>query len=307
MKPNNLSINLPVFSGTSNHLVAHVTTRTERVWRERFVVGALWAVALAVIAVFVWIVGDLLFHGAKQITLEFLLQPPQQAGRAGGISTVLVGTLCIIAVTLGSALPVGLGTAVLLAELNTVEAPFGRLVRRSLDILAGVPSIVFGLFGLAFFGQFLGWGWSILSGGLTLACMILPVLIRSIEESVRAVPQSLRQGAAALGLSRCAELWHFTLPAAAPGIAAGLMLSVGRALAETAALLFTAGAAIRMPTSLFDSARSLSYHIYLLAIETPGGQERAYASAVVLVVLGLILNGGATILVRRLQRRLIKL
>jgi phosphate transport system permease protein len=198
---------------------------------------------------------------------------------------------------------VGLGTAVWLAELSTADPAFAGVVRRSLDILAGVPSIVFGLFGLAFFGQFLGWGWSILSGGLTLACMILPVLVRSTEESLRAVPQSLRQGAAALGLSRRTALWQLTLPAAAPGIAAGLMLSLGRALAETAALLFTAGAATRMPTSLFDSARSLSYHIYLLAIEVPGGQARAYASAVVLVALGLTLNGCAAIVVKRWQRR----
>jgi ABC-type phosphate transport system permease subunit len=135
-----------------------------------------------------------------------------------------------------------------------------RWVRRSLELLAGVPSIVCGLFGLAFFGEYLGWGWSILSGGMTLACMILPLLIRSAEESLRAVPQSLRHGAAALGLSKRAELWHLTLPAAVPGITAGLVLSIGRALAETAALLFTAGSAIRMPESWFDSARALSYH-----------------------------------------------
>ena len=107
MKSNTLSTNLPVFPGTPSHLSTHAPTRAEWMWRERFVAGALWAVALAVIAIFAWIVGDLFYHGAKQLTFEFLLQPPQQAGRAGGISTVLVGTLCIIGVTLGSALPVG--------------------------------------------------------------------------------------------------------------------------------------------------------------------------------------------------------
>ena len=179
-----------------------------------------------------------------------------------------------------------------------------RLVKLlSIHSLAGIPSIVFGLFGLAFFGQF--FGWSILSGGLTLACMILPVFIRSTEESLRAVPASLSQGAAALGLSPRAVLWHLTLPAATPGITAGVVLSIGRALAETAALLFTAGAAIRMPTSLFDSARSLSYHIYLLAIEVPGGQERAYASAVVLIGLLVLLNTIAVLLTRRLQQQLL--
>lgn len=279
-------------------MAAHPASR----WPERAVTGGLWFVALGVIGVFVWILGDLLYHGGTALSLDFVLQPPLQAGRAGGISTVIIGTLLIIGVALGSAVPISLGTAILLAEARNAETSFGRVVRRSLDVLAGVPSIVFGLFGLALFGPFLGW--SILSGGLTLACMILPVLIRSTEESVRAVPASLRHGAAALGLSPRAILCHLTLPAATPGILAGLVLSVGRALAETAALLFTAGAAIRMPTSLFDSARSLSYHIYLLAIEVPGGQERAYASAVVLVGMLLLLNGAAVLLARRFQRRL---
>lgn len=278
-----------------------MTAPPTSVWPERSVTGGLWLVALGVIGVFAWILGDLLYHGATVLSLDFVLQPPLQAGRAGGISTVIIGTLLIVGVALGSAVPISLGTAILLAEASNAETSFGRIVRRSLDVLAGVPSIVFGLFGLAFFGPF--FGWSILSGGLTLACMILPVLIRATEESVRAVPASLRHGAAALGLSPRVVLWHLTLPAATPGILAGLVLSVGRALAETAALLFTAGAAIRMPTSLFDSARSLSYHIYLLAIEVPGGQERAYASAVILVGILLLLNGVAVLLTRRFQQR----
>jgi len=280
-----------------------MTAHPASVWPERSVAGGLWLVAVGVMGVFVWILGDLLYHGAAALSLDFVLRPPLQAGRAGGISTVIIGTLLIVGVALGSAVPISLGTAILLAEASDAETSFGRVVRRSLDVLASIPSIVFGLFGLAFFGRF--FGWSILSGGLTLACMILPVLIRSTEESVRAVPASLRHGAAALGLSPQAVLWHLTLPAATPGILAGLVLSVGRALAETAALLFTAGAAIRMPTSLFDSARSLSYHIYLLAIEVPGGQQRAYASAVILVGLLVLLNGVAVLLARRFQQRLL--
>lgn len=273
-------------------------------WREWGVTLGVWTMALGVIGMFAWIIGDVFFRGAQHLSFDFLVQPPRHAGRSGGISTILVGTLYILGVALGTALPIGLGAATLLAEFGSTIETFTRWVRRSLELLAGVPSIVFGLFGLAFFGEYLGWGWSILSGGMTLACMILPLLIRSAEESLRAVPQSLRHGAAALGLSKRAELWHLTLPAAAPGITAGLVLSIGRALAETAALLFTAGSAIRMPESWFDSARSLSYHIYLLAIEVPGGQDRAYASAVILVVLLLLINGLAMVLMRRVQRRL---
>lgn len=305
MKPSRTSTSSqPFFVQTASLLLLHDAAPWSA-GREHYVTGGLWVLALGVISAFAWILGDLLYHGVSALSLDFVLRPPLQAGRAGGISTVLVGTLLIVGVAIGSALPMSIGTAILLAEANNADTSFGRLVRRSLDVLAGIPSIVFGLFGLAFFGQF--FGWSILSGGLTLACMILPVLIRSAEESLRAVPHSLRQGAAALGLSKHAELWHLTLPAAAPGITAGVVLSISRALAETAALLFTAGAAIRMPTSLFDSARSLSYHIYLLAIEVPGGQDRAYASAVVLVGLLLILNGGAVILARRFQRQLLQL
>jgi len=294
MEPNHT----PIMRPGLRHIAAHPAS----VWPERYLTGGLWLVALGVIGVFAWILGDLLYHGATALSLDFVLRPPLQAGRAGGISTVIIGTFLIVGVALGSAVPISIGTAILLAEASNAETSFGRVVRRSLDVLAGVPSIVFGLFGLAFFGHF--FGWSILSGGLTLACMILPVLIRSTEESLRAVPASLRYGAAALGLSPRAVLWHLTLPAATPGITAGLVLSVGRALAETAALLFTAGAATRMPTSLLDSARSLSYHIYLLAIEVPGGQNRAYASAVVLVGMLLLLNGIAVLLTRRFQRRL---
>src|SRR5205823_6172239 len=168
----------------------------------------------------------------------------------------LVSTALILAVCLASSLPVGLGTAVLLAEFTPAGGAFGRLVRRSLDVLAGVPSIVFGLFGNAFFCQVLGLGFSILSGGLTLACMVLPILIRATEEGFRAVPREYRLGAAALGLSRTTTLLHLLLPAAVPGLLVGLVLGLGRAIAETAALIFTSGYVDRMPGSLLDSGRS---------------------------------------------------
>ena len=277
-------------------LIASASAAPRSQWIERGMVCGLWSIALGVIGVFTWMLSDLIAHGITALSWEFVRQPSLQAGRAGGVSTILIGTCLIVGVAIGTALPIGLGTAILLAERTHAVTSFGRVVRRSLDVLAGIPSIVFGLFGLAFFGPI--FGWSILSGGLTLACMILPVLIRSTEESLRAVPAPLRQGAVALGLSQPTILWHVTLPVAAPGITAGLVLSIGRALAETAALLFTAGAAVRMPTSLLDSSRSLSYHIYLLAIEVPGGQPRAYAAAVVLIGLLLVINGVAVVLIR---------
>jgi len=195
--------------------------------------------------------------------------------------------------------PVGLGTAALLAEFTPAHGVFGRMVRRSLDVLSGVPSIVFGLFGNAFFCKTLGMGFSILSGGLTLACMVLPLLIRSTEEGFRAVPNEYRLGAAALGLSRVGTLFHLLLPAAVPGLLVGLVLGIGRALAETAALIFTSGYVDRTPESLLDSGRSLSIHIFDLSMNVSGGDPNAYGSALVLVVLLLIINWTAAQLADR--------
>lgn len=258
-----------------------------------------WGVALGVAACFLWIVSDLLLHGAGRISRDFLTLPPADAGRAGGISSVLVATGLILAVCLAVVLPVGLGTAVLLAEFGRAEGRFSRLVRQSLEVLAGVPSIVFGLFGAAFFCEVLGLGFSIAAGGLTLACMVLPILIRIAEEGLRAVPREYRMAAAALGLSRTAILFHVLLPAAFPALMVGVVLGIGRALAETAALIFTSGYVDRMPASLLDSGRALSVHIYDLAMNVPGGDETAYASALVLITLLLVINSAAAGMNRR--------
>ncbi|BAY99134.1 phosphate ABC transporter, permease protein PstA [Tolypothrix tenuis PCC 7101] len=251
----------------------------------------LWAIAFLITAVFCWIFSDILGHGLGQISWEFLTTAPENAGREGGIAPILISTCLILGVCMAVSLPLGIGTAVLLAEFTTSESVFGRLVRRSLDVLAGVPSIVFGLFGNAFFSIKLGLGFSILSGGLTLACMVLPILIRSTEAGLRAVPLDYRLGAAALGLSRTTTLGKLLLPAATPGLVVGLVLGIGRAIAETAALIFTSGYVDRMPESLLDSGRSLSVHIFDLSMNVAGGDANAYASALVLLILLLLING----------------
>lgn len=269
--------------------IARVTPQT-CCWSDRVATVVMWGVALLVTAVFLWIVGDLLGQGLPQLSWEFLTQSPRDAGRAGGIAPILISTLLILSVCSVVSVPIGVSSAIFLAEFSRQGRSFSRIVRRSLDMLAGVPSIVFGLFGNAFFSIYLGMGFSILSGGLTLALMVLPILIRSAEESLRAVPDDYRKAGAALGLSRTALVWHVLLPAATPGVAAGFLLGVGRALAETAALLFTSGYVDRMPQSLMDSGRSLSIHIYDLATNVPGGDGRAYASSLVLVTLLLTIN-----------------
>jgi phosphate transport system permease protein len=253
--------------------------------RDRAAGLAVGTAAALITAAFVWITADLLRRGLPHLSFGFLLEAPREAGRSGGIGPILVSTLLILGVSLAASVPLGVATAAFLAEFTRQERLFGRSVRRSLDVLAGVPSIVFGLFGNAFFCILLGLGFSILSGGLTLACMVLPILIRSTEQGLRAVPDNYRRAAAALGLSRSACLWRILLPAATPGLVAGLVLGIGRSLAETAALLFTSGYVERMPDSLLDSGRALSIHIYDLAMNVPGGEERAAASAVVLLLL----------------------
>jgi len=252
---------------------------------------------------FLWILVDVVRQGAPELSWELLTAAPRDSGRAGGLAPILVSTILILGVCLAVALPLALASAVLLAEIASTGGSFARLVRSSLDILAGLPSIVFGLFGYAFFCDALGLGFSILSGGLTLACMVLPLLIRSVESALRAVPSELHGAAAALGLSKTATIRSLLLPAAAPGLVVGLVLGIGRALAETAALLFTSGYVSRMPSSLFDSGRALSVHVYDLAMNVPGGDARAYASALVLLGLLLGTNALASGLVGRWQRQ----
>lgn len=249
-----------------------------------------WAAALTVTGVFCWLLGDLLWNGVSGINWAFLTEAPRMAGREGGIAPILVSTGLILAVCMGVSVPLGLGSAVFLSELTTLDSRSGRFLRRSLDVLSGVPSIVFGLFGNVFFCVYLGLGFSILSGGLTLACMVLPILIRATEEGLRAVPQSTRLGAAALGMSRTRSLWALLLPAALPSLLVGLALGVGRAIAETAALVFTSGYVDRMPESLMDSGRALSIHIFDLSMNISGGESSAYAAAVVLVAMLLMIN-----------------
>ena len=266
-----------------------------------------WLSASAIAGLFLWLLADMASHGFDRLSWSFLTTEPERSGRRGGIAPILVSTLVVLTITLAVAVPLGLATAVWLSEFTRVNSRSAAAIRFSLDVLAGVPSIVYGLFGSAFFCVWMGLGYSLLAGGLTLACMVLPILIRTGEAGLAAVPDEWRQGAAALGLSRWAALRYLLLPAAAPALTAGLMLGIGRALAETAVLLFTSGYVDRMPASWLDSGRVLAVHIFDLSMNVTGGDKAAYGSALVLLALLLMVNGLAIALSDRWLARRISL
>ena len=263
--------------------------------------GVLWTLTGLTLLILIFIIVDISIKGLPHVSLSFLWQEPQDMGRGGGIfSTILsTGYITLLAILLAS--PLGVGTAIYLTEY-TREGWATRIIRFGAECLAGVPSIILGLFGFVLFVMKLGLGWSVLSGGLTLAIMVLPIIIRTSEEAIKAVPQDYRTACYSLGMSQWQTITRIVLPSALPGITTGIMLSVGRSLGETAVLLFTAGAALRAPASVFDSGRTMAVHFYILAREGISSPN-AYATAAVLVVSILLINVVAYSLMQRMMRR----
>jgi len=261
------------------------------------------AAALLSFGLFAWIVWDLARLGFPQLSWGYFTGEVEDSGRAGGIGPLLVSSLLILVCCLGLVIPLGVGCALWLSEFVKRRSVAARLVTGGVDLLASVPSIVFGLFGMVFFGQVLGMGFSILAGGLTLACMILPILVRTTLSALESLPADLRPAAAALGLTNTTAIAKILLPAALPGIVIGITLGIGRALSETAALIFTSGYSIRWPETLGDSGRSLSVHIYDLALNVAGGNTMAASSALVLLALILLVNSVAVALSEHWLRR----
>ena len=243
---------------------------------------------LITVIVLVLIIAFVLKRGVPEISWEFLSTKPREMGKAGGILPTVIGTVLLPLLAIVIALPMGVGTAVYLSEY-TRENRVTKIIRFGTDCLAGIPSIIFGLFGYIFFVTMLGMGWSMLSGGLTLAIMILPTIIRTSEEAIRAVPQAYREVSCSLAATNWETVYKVVLPNALPGIMTGVMLGIGRSIGETAAGIFTAGSSLMMPHSLNDSVRTMSVHFYLLAREGISN-EKAYATAAVLVFAVLFVN-----------------
>ncbi len=272
-------------------------------YTQRLAVTILGGATLLTLAVLVFIIVFVLEKGLPVVNFGFLLTNPQDMGRAGGIFTTLIGTIVLPLLAIVVAAPLGISTAVYLTEY-TVETKVTRIIRFGTDCLAGIPSIIFGLFGFIFFVTTLGMGWSVLSGGLTLAFMILPTIIRTTEEAVKAVPKSYRQVSFSLGATRWQTVKRVILPNALPGILTGVMLGIGRSIGETAAVIFTAGSSLRMPSSIFDSTRTMAVHFYILAREGISS-ENAYGTAATLIIAVLVINLTAYwMMVRFIAKRL---
>jgi phosphate transport system permease protein len=272
--------------------------RTKAQLNEKLAKTVIWLAAVAVIAVLVTIITHVLVMGLPVISWRFLTEIPRSMGRSGGISPAIAGTLLVTAVAVIIAAPLGVGTAFYLAEY-TRENAVTRVIRFSAESLAGIPSIVYGLFGFIFFVIVLNMDWSILSGGLTLSIMILPTIIRTSEESIRSVPISYREVSYSLGGTKWQTIVRAVFPSAMRGIMNGIILSVGRCVAETAAVILTAGSTLRMPSSLFSPTRTMAVHFYMLAREGIS-MENAYGTAALLIVLIFMINVVANMLVNRL-------
>lgn len=274
---------------------------TSKILRALVYVGAtLTALVLA------GIVGYILVNGIphlKPSLFEWTYTSENVSLMPALIDTILMALLALVL-----SVPTGVGAAIYLVEYARSSSRFVRAVRMTAETLQGIPSIIYGLFGLLFFTTMLGWGLSLISGACTLAIMVLPVVMRTTEEALLAVPESYKQGGFALGAGHVRTIFRCVLPSALPGIVGGVLLALGRCVGEVAALLFTAGTVAQIPDfggqgifAIFDSCRTLAVHMYVLASEGLHMDE-TYATAVVLLILIVILNMGANFAAKRLKR-----
>ncbi|UCC76506.1 MAG: phosphate ABC transporter permease PstA [Anaerolineales bacterium] len=261
--------------------------------------------ALVVVSPIVLVIATIVVRGIGAISWEFLTAIPREGMKAGGIFPAIVGTLILTLGTALVAIPVGVGGAVYLAEYAR-DTAFTRAIRLAIVNLAGIPSIVYGLFGLGLFVLFLQFGTSIVAGSLTLAIMTLPVVISTSEEALRAVPTEFRTVSASVGGTQWQGIWHVVLPQAMPGIITGVILGLLRAAGETAPILFTVAAFYlpRIPRSAFDQTMALPYHLYVISTQVPGMPEQVqYGTAMVLLAVTLSMNGVATAIRSVFRRR----
>ena len=276
--------------------------------KERLVFNAIRAVTYSVVIVVGYLLLDIIIKGLPVISWEFLSGLPRKSGAEGGIYPAILGTVYLVLGAISFALPLGMASAIYLSEY-ALQGRLNHVIRLAIITLAGVPSIVFGLFGLGLFVLFLGFGASILAGSLTLAFMILPTIIVSSEEALQAVPMGLREASLALGATKWQTVYKSVLPFALPGMFTGSILGVGRAAGETAPILLTVAAFFlpRLPKSIFDQVMALPYHLYVLATQHPDTAKvlpMQYGTALVLIVIVVFFNLTAIILRNHFRKKI---
>ncbi|GAK82583.1 phosphate transport system permease protein PstA [Vibrio ponticus] len=260
--------------------------------KDQVLNGFIWAAAALTVGFLFWIIWYILSNGLQHVDWNFITDNYTRTGDEHGIFPMIVSTIYMVFASIAVAAPLGIMTAIYLTEYAKVGSRLVKVIRFCTESLAGIPSIIFGLFGMTFFVGILGLGFSILSGALTLSILILPVIIRTTEEALMAVPQTYREGSYALGSSRIYTIWRLILPSAMPGILTSVILSIGRVIGESAPVFLTAGMVARIPDSLLDSGRTLTVHLYKLTTELFTIEEwnQAYGTATVLIVVVLVIN-----------------
>lgn len=260
--------------------------------KDNLIRVGIWFSTLVTVSILLLILGYILINGIPHISWRFLTEPYFESTDQKGILPMIINTLYLIVLTLLIATPVGLGTAIYLTQYAR-QGRLVRIIRFATETLAGIPSILYGLFGFALFVSFFRFSYSILAGALTLAIMVMPTMIRTTEESLRSVPQQYKEGALALGAGKLRVIIGIILPAAMPGILTAVILSMGRIVGESAALLFTSGLVTNMPDGLFShilsSGRTLTLHLYQLAMRGES-LEQTFATGAVLLVIVFVLN-----------------
>lgn len=258
-----------------------------------------WLCAMITLGVLIFLIAYILINGIPHIKPE--LFATKYTSENVSLFPALINTITMTALSLVIAAPLGIFSAIYLVEYAKKGNRLVKIVRITAETLTGIPSIVYGIFGMLMFVTALHWGYSMLAGACTLAIMVLPVIMRSTEEALKAVPDSYREGSFGLGAGKLRTVFRVVLPSAAPGIFAGIVLSVGRIVGETAALIYTAGTVAQIPPNLFGSGRTLAIHMYALWVEGMN-VDQSYATAVILLVVVILLNLLSSSIAKRITR-----
>lgn len=265
---------------------------------SRFLTGLTWAVAVVALAILVFLVGFILIRGIGNLSLD--LFSPVYTSDNVSLVPALWNTLLMTVMALVIAGPLGIFAAIFLVEYANNKSKAVGLIRITAETLSGIPSIVYGLFGMLFFSTALGWGYSVLSGAFTMSIMILPLIMRTAEEALLSVPVSYREGSFGLGAGKLRTIFRIVLPSAVPGISSGVILAIGRVVGETAALLYTAGSVADYAGPM-NSGRTLAIHMYVLSNEGLH-IDKAYATAVILLVLVFVINALSSAVAKKIAK-----